>query len=206
MKSISTAKAHPRQQGAALVVALIMLLVMTVLGIAAMQVTRIEERMAGNSRDVNLAFQGAEAGLRDAEARIAARPRDRGRIPVIGPCARSGAATSCRRSARSDTWAGWQHQRPMTTPSRGTNECQRTRRAIPSCHRAGLRSRRFLIPGSRSAQGAVRAPSTRSPVSPAAPPTCATQRVLRPPTRDVSEEYEIMLTRPQRRARLGVTT
>ena len=40
-------------------------------GITAMQVTRMEERMAGNSRDVNLAFQGAEAGLRDSEARIA---------------------------------------------------------------------------------------------------------------------------------------
>jgi type IV pilus assembly protein PilX len=60
------------QRGAALVVALIMLLVMTVLGITAMQVTRMEERMAGNSRDINLAFQGAEAGLRDGEDRIAA--------------------------------------------------------------------------------------------------------------------------------------
>jgi len=32
----------------------------------------MEERMAGNSRDVNLAFQGAEAGLRDSETLIAA--------------------------------------------------------------------------------------------------------------------------------------
>jgi type IV pilus assembly protein PilX len=56
-----------RQRGAALVVALLMLLVITVLGLASMQVARMEERMAGNSRDVNLAFQGAEAGLRDAE-------------------------------------------------------------------------------------------------------------------------------------------
>jgi type IV pilus assembly protein PilX len=58
------------QRGATLVVALIILLVLTVLGLATMQVTRMEERMAGNSRDVNLAFQGAEAGLRDAEERI----------------------------------------------------------------------------------------------------------------------------------------
>src|SRR5262249_20738545 len=35
-----------------------------------MQVTRMEERMAGNSRDVNVAFQGAEAGLRDSEERL----------------------------------------------------------------------------------------------------------------------------------------
>lgn len=72
MKLFSDSRTLPRQRGAALVIALIMLLVMTVLGLTAMQVTRMEERMAGNSRDVNLAFQGAEAGLRDSEARIAA--------------------------------------------------------------------------------------------------------------------------------------
>jgi type IV pilus assembly protein PilX len=59
-----------QQKGAALVVALLMLLVMTVLGIASMGVTRMEERMAGNARDMDLAFQGAEAGLRDSEERI----------------------------------------------------------------------------------------------------------------------------------------
>src|SRR6187431_451621 len=69
MKTTSRTNA---QQGAALVIALIMLLVLTVLGLTAMQVTRMEERMAGNSRDINLAFQGAEAGLRDGEDRIAA--------------------------------------------------------------------------------------------------------------------------------------
>jgi type IV pilus assembly protein PilX len=72
MRTHSNTNAQQRQRGAALVVALIMLLVMTVLGITAMQMTRMEERMAGNSRDINLAFQGAEAGLRDSEARIAA--------------------------------------------------------------------------------------------------------------------------------------
>jgi type IV pilus assembly protein PilX len=59
------------QRGAVLVVSLLMLLVMTILGVAAMQMTRFEERMAGNSRDINIAFQGAEAGLRDGETRIA---------------------------------------------------------------------------------------------------------------------------------------
>lgn len=59
-----------RQGGATLVIAMLMLLVLTVLGLTTMNMTRLEERMAGNSRDVNLAFQGAEAGLRDAEERI----------------------------------------------------------------------------------------------------------------------------------------
>jgi type IV pilus assembly protein PilX len=55
------------QKGAVLVVSLLLLLVMTLLGLTAMQMTRMEERMAGNLSDRNLAFQGAEAGLRDAE-------------------------------------------------------------------------------------------------------------------------------------------
>lgn len=59
-----------RQSGAILVVSLLLLLVMTLLGLTAMQVARMEERMAGNTRDINLAFQGAEAGLRDGEGQI----------------------------------------------------------------------------------------------------------------------------------------
>lgn len=58
----------PRQQrGAILVTSLLMLLVLTVIGVSVMQITRMQERMAGNTRDLNLAFQGSEAALRDAE-------------------------------------------------------------------------------------------------------------------------------------------
>ncbi|MGH8403161.1 MAG: pilus assembly PilX family protein, partial [Gammaproteobacteria bacterium] len=55
------------QGGFVLIVALILLLVLTLLGLAAAQSTSLEERMAGNMRDQNLAFQAAEAGLRAAE-------------------------------------------------------------------------------------------------------------------------------------------
>lgn len=55
------------QRGVVLVVALIMLAVITLLGVSAMQVTSLEERMAGNMRDRSLAFQAAEAALRDGE-------------------------------------------------------------------------------------------------------------------------------------------
>lgn len=59
------AKALPRsQQGFVLIVALVLLLVLTLLGLAASQSTSLEERMAGNERNQNLAFQAAEAGLR----------------------------------------------------------------------------------------------------------------------------------------------
>lgn len=55
-------------RGAALIVSLIILLVMTVIGLTAMQGTVMEEKMAGNMRDKSIAFQAAEAALRHAEA------------------------------------------------------------------------------------------------------------------------------------------
>jgi type IV pilus assembly protein PilX len=55
------------QIGSALIVALIFLLLMTLIGTAAMQSSTMQERMASNWRDWNIAFQSAEAGLRDAE-------------------------------------------------------------------------------------------------------------------------------------------
>jgi type IV pilus assembly protein PilX len=55
-----------RQRGAVLIVSLLILLVMTIIGITAMQSTTLQERMAGNARDRNLALQAAESGLKDA--------------------------------------------------------------------------------------------------------------------------------------------
>jgi type IV pilus assembly protein PilX len=60
-----------RQTGAALVVSLILLSLLTVLAMSASQTTRMQERMAGNARDTDLAFQAAEAGVRRAERYIA---------------------------------------------------------------------------------------------------------------------------------------
>lgn len=56
-----------RQRGAVLVISLLLLLVMTLLGLGASQSTRLQERMAGNQRDQEVALQGAEASLRAAE-------------------------------------------------------------------------------------------------------------------------------------------
>ncbi|KJS73675.1 MAG: pilus assembly protein PilX [Pseudomonas sp. BICA1-14] len=61
---------HSCQRGAVLLVALIMLLLLTILGAAAMRDTNLQERMAGNMRDHNLAFQAAEAALRFAEQEV----------------------------------------------------------------------------------------------------------------------------------------
>lgn len=58
------------QGGAVLVIALIFLVILTLLGTIAASVTSLEERMAGNTRDRDLAFEAAEAALRDAEYRL----------------------------------------------------------------------------------------------------------------------------------------
>jgi type IV pilus assembly protein PilX len=63
------------QRGSVLIVSLILLLVMTLLGLSAMQSSLLEETMAGNVRDHNLAFQAAEAALRDADAWLYTLPR-----------------------------------------------------------------------------------------------------------------------------------
>ena len=57
-----------------MVIGLIFLLVLTLLGVAALGGNSLEERMAGNTRDVNLALQAAEAALRDGEADVQANP------------------------------------------------------------------------------------------------------------------------------------
>jgi type IV pilus assembly protein PilX len=59
-----------RQRGAVLIVSMLLLLVMTVLALTASQATQQQERMAGNARDLDLAFQASEAGLRSGEMRI----------------------------------------------------------------------------------------------------------------------------------------
>jgi type IV pilus assembly protein PilX len=50
--------------------ALMFLLVLSVLGVAALNSTLMQEKMVSNTKDLNLAFQAAEAGLRDAEGDV----------------------------------------------------------------------------------------------------------------------------------------
>lgn len=66
-KQLVTAK---HQSGVVLVISLIMLLALTLIGVTSSSVTGLQEKMAANSKDVNLAFQAAEATLRDVEANI----------------------------------------------------------------------------------------------------------------------------------------
>ncbi|MGX5650433.1 pilus assembly PilX family protein [Hydrogenophaga borbori] len=64
-----------RQRGVALVVALILLVLMTLVGLAAMRGVALEERMSANTYDRGLSFQAAEAALKEAESIVeTARP------------------------------------------------------------------------------------------------------------------------------------
>lgn len=60
------------QRGAVLYVALIMLILLALIGIAGMQVTSMQERMASNYLRTNIAFQNAEDRARNIEDTIAA--------------------------------------------------------------------------------------------------------------------------------------
>jgi type IV pilus assembly protein PilX len=51
----------------ALITGLIFMVVLTLLALAAMRTTTLEERMSGNARDRDMAFQSAEAALRAGE-------------------------------------------------------------------------------------------------------------------------------------------
>jgi type IV pilus assembly protein PilX len=54
-----------------MIVSLVMLLAITMLGLAAIGGSLMQEKIVSNIKDTNLAFQAAEAGLRDAESDIA---------------------------------------------------------------------------------------------------------------------------------------
>lgn len=62
------------QSGVVLIISLIMLLLLTLISTSGMQTTSLEEKMAGNMRDKNLAFQAAESALKTAETSLNSPP------------------------------------------------------------------------------------------------------------------------------------
>jgi type IV pilus assembly protein PilX len=79
--------AHPMpsprpQRGIALVTVLILLLVATLLALASMRGTLLEARMNTSAIDRSVAFQAAEAALREGEALAASKPT----LPTADAC------------------------------------------------------------------------------------------------------------------------
>lgn len=78
--ALQTRRREPRaykhaERGVALVVALVLMVVATLIGLAGIRGTSLQERMSANMYDRSLAFQRAEAALRDAERAITANWR-----------------------------------------------------------------------------------------------------------------------------------
>jgi type IV pilus assembly protein PilX len=61
-----------RQRGISLVVVLLFLVIMMGLGTTAIRTATIEEKLSGNERDQQIAFEAAEAALRDGERNVRA--------------------------------------------------------------------------------------------------------------------------------------
>jgi type IV pilus assembly protein PilX len=70
----STPALSKPQSGVVLVISIIMLLLVTLVGLTGMQNIGLEEKMAGNMRDSNLAFQAAESALVAGEAASLKKP------------------------------------------------------------------------------------------------------------------------------------
>lgn len=69
--AFSRSTAAPEYQGGFVLVTATMLLIgLTIVVLSIMRTSLVEERMVGNSRDWNNAFQAAEAALRDAEQEV----------------------------------------------------------------------------------------------------------------------------------------
>ncbi|CAD6878685.1 hypothetical protein [Methylomonas albis] len=71
-----------RQTGATLFTALIFLIILALLGANLAQMSALEERMAGNNRNQDLALQAAEAALKHVEANLTTGQNIRTLIPA----------------------------------------------------------------------------------------------------------------------------
>ena len=61
---------NSRENGAALVIGLLLLLLITFLVVASMNNANVQERMAANSQNINLAFQAAESGIDEQVSQV----------------------------------------------------------------------------------------------------------------------------------------
>lgn len=63
-----------KQSGASLIVVLLILMIVSILGVSGIQISMLAERSARSDRDQQIGWQGAEAGLLDAEYDILGLP------------------------------------------------------------------------------------------------------------------------------------
>jgi len=105
MTSLATQRVRGRQDGLSLLVVLVLLLIMTLLGLAVLRTTVLEERMTAGLRDRSLSFQAAEAALREGEQLAATEPAPPAAGCAAGLCATPVAGETDR--WRDDAFDGW---------------------------------------------------------------------------------------------------
>ena len=110
-------KTSHHQRGISLVIVMIFLVILSVLGISAMQSSTLSSRIARNEIDRGLAFQAAEAALRDGELDVRNERFDRSKCdPLIIGCrskkidraSRSDLACTAGLCAHKDGVAPWE--------------------------------------------------------------------------------------------------
>ena len=106
------------ERGASLLVALIFLVIMAMLGVTVANVTGLQERMAGNTRNRDLALQAAEAAVRDAETRLS------------NAAFRAGASAYDVSKANSSTY--WETCFTATTPAAPCDAKQTPTQSLPT--------------------------------------------------------------------------
>ena len=107
-----------RQSGVALMVVLILLVLMTLLSLVSLRGTLMQERMTSSQYDRSLAFQSAEAAVREGESIAAGRP-----VPAAGSGCDKGV---CSTPVATDTprWlddANWDKNKTFSQPATDAN-------------------------------------------------------------------------------------
>ena len=70
MKNIPSPIHHYQQKGAVLIMGLVLLMALTIVGVASLSNNTLQSRMAGNLMDSNLAFNAAETAARAVQATL----------------------------------------------------------------------------------------------------------------------------------------
>ncbi len=106
-----------RQRGAALLVGLVLLLILTILGISSLNDTVVQNKMSGAMQDTNSALQAADSAVREAEAYID------GLTTLAGFVNSSGLYTEGNAPSPYDstTWTGTVSATASGTHGQGTN-------------------------------------------------------------------------------------
>lgn len=101
-KATGAPPSRRRQSGIALVIALVLLLAVTLVGLAAIRSATMQGDMAGNFLDRDIAFQNAEAALQAATASLSGTPT------IWHDCSAAGTTCDANPTAAADTAGAWQ--------------------------------------------------------------------------------------------------